>query len=81
MNWECRLTVPLSRLQRMILLYEFLKETSMLSASVRENVQHRPETPFQSALLFCVPTTEAIEDADTSAIFQKSQNVYFASSG
>lgn len=36
LNWECCLTVSLLQLHGMILLYEFLKETSILSAFERE---------------------------------------------
>lgn len=38
LNWECCMTVSLLQLQRMILLYEFLKETSIYSAFEREEV-------------------------------------------
>lgn len=38
LNWECCLTVSLLQLHGMILLYEFLKETSILSAFEREEV-------------------------------------------
>lgn len=72
LNWECWLTVPLSRLRRMILRYEFLKETSMPSASVRENVWRRPETPLQGSLPVSSPSNFSA-GGDASSVCPKSQ--------
>lgn len=80
LNWECCLTVPLSWLQRMTLLYEFFKETSMLSASAKGDAHRHPETPFQGSLLGLCSSDFAARDA-ASVIFRNSQNVHLAFSG
>lgn len=64
----------------MTLLYEFFKETSMLSASAKGDAHRLPETPFQGSLLDLCSSDLAARDA-ASVIFQNSQNVHLASSG
>lgn len=78
LNWECCLTVSFLQLHRVILLYEFFKETSIQSASQRK----------QSSLswgIFKMPSlpgrlcfTNFYATHNSSTIFQNSQNFCFS---